>query len=148
MWGDVGNEGLLGEPISDGTYSGKEENFSSKFTVSKTLSIPSSLIAFLKKLFLEGVAGVNEESFNRISKSSFDSLLCTGEDTFALIWAGVGARTNFVCFWRSSFDKGKGSVGRDTCGEFGNMFSGPLQDLELGHGGKGCFISVMETGIL
>ena len=61
MCGDVGNEGLLGEHISEGTYSGKEENFSSKFTVSKTLSIPSSRIALLKKLFLLGVAGVNEE---------------------------------------------------------------------------------------
>ena len=44
MCGDVGNEGLLGEHISEGTYSGKEENFSSKFTVSKTLSIHNILL--------------------------------------------------------------------------------------------------------
>lgn len=59
MLGEVGRLGRpVGEDISVGLYCGSEENFSSKFTVSNTLSIPSSCIAFLKKLFLVGVAGL------------------------------------------------------------------------------------------
>jgi hypothetical protein len=58
-WGEEGS--TEGEVLDVGVYWGREENFSSKFTASRTLSIPSSLTAFLKKLFLEGVTGVEAE---------------------------------------------------------------------------------------
>lgn len=58
-WGEAGS--AEGEVLEVGVYWGRDENFSSKFTASKTLSIPSSFMAFLKKLFLEGVTGVGTE---------------------------------------------------------------------------------------
>jgi len=121
----------LGEDTSIGLYCGSEENFSSKFTVSNTLSIPSSCIAFLKKLFLVGVAGLGVtellEGINALAPSPIilllDVLFEIGDAgaplPVVLICAGVGPSTNLP---GESGSLGSGSVGRLTkCfpGEFG-----------------------------
>ena len=70
----------------DGINSGNEENFCWKLTVSSTLSIPSSRVAFLKNRFMEvGVTGVT-------GVTGVDG--AEGTSSLRVIMAGVGPSTN------------------------------------------------------
>ena len=128
-------------PSSAGTNSGREENFCSKFTVSRTLSIPSSRITFLKKLFLFPESKVLTPKFDsRPIISGFVSVGVDGSDSdgnLAFICAGVGARMNFG--WpqtsSSSLVRATGSVGRLT-----------LETGVDGAGGSGCLMVVIPAG--
>lgn len=109
-----------------GQYSGKELNFSSKFTVSKTLSIPSSLITFLKKLFFPALICLSGETFatgrGSIGASTLDGT-SNGDEQLTLICAGVGPNTNLQRLGiKSPFVRGTGSVGRFITVE--NIFCG------------------------
>ena len=86
IWGEEGSE----TPVELGLNSGREENFSWKFTVSKTLSIPSSLVALRKNLFIVGVVGVEGTE---------------GEDGVFVLMAGVGPRMNLSSRSMSSLGK-------------------------------------------
>ena len=131
---------VVGEfiPISAGTYSGREENFCSKFTVSRTLSIPSSRITFLKKLFLFPESNVVTPILGSRAISGLVSEGVSESDgNLAFICAGVGARMNFGCPQTSSSSlvRTTGSVGRLT-----------LETGVDGAGGRGCLMVVIPAG--